>query len=83
MWFKRKGCAMRKSSAELRRAIQFERKEAEEYIDGIDLEYSIAKARIDLLRWMAGEPGTSYEQLMRHRNKDDLGKMPAASGRRL
>ena len=77
---------MRRSSAELRRAINLVRRRLAEYDcgggefqipDGPSLE-----ARLDTLCWMAGLSGTDMDQLMRQLNRDDVGKMPAGTERR-
>ena len=69
---------MRRSTAELRRAIRFEAAEAAEVRrpGGGSVVAVIHDALADCLRWCAGDPGTQYEQVMRDRNHADLGKMP-------
>ena len=71
---------MRRSSAEIRRAIQFERREADEsradkfrLITIRELHDAVA----DALQWAHGDPGTTYELLTKERNKADLVKLPA------
>lgn len=67
---------MRRSIAEIRRAIQFETKQADEIRRGPSSAVAncrtIHDAFIDVLRWVAGDPGTAYERLMRERNQDFL-----------
>jgi hypothetical protein len=71
---------VRRSSAEMRRAIQFEEREAAECrqsgavtISGQSLHEAVA----DALRWAAGEANTQYQWIMRERFRENLGKMPA------
>lgn len=72
---------MRRSSAEIRRAIKFEESEAAEVERGAGiLVPAIHKALADALRWCAGDAGTLYERLMKERNHRDLGKLPAVKG---
>ena len=77
---------MRCSTAEIRCAIQFEQEER----DRENLPRLCTQCRrrplhavmVDVLRWVAGDPGTAYEQIMRERNHADVAKMPAQGGGR-
>jgi hypothetical protein len=72
---------MRRSTAAIRRAIQFEKREAER-IRANDLEspnsraFHVRMIVADALRWAAGDAGTEYERIMRGRLKESLGRMP-------
>ena len=71
---------MRRSSAEIRRAIKFEQEEAGPLPPVYELEqygeYLKHRVVVDVLRWAHGDPGTQYERLMKQRNKEDLARMP-------
>lgn len=80
---------MKRSSSEIRRAIQFERKEADECrnlrLAGPELHHGqhllkLHEALADALKWAHGDPGTAYERLMKERNRDDVARMPAKGG---
>ncbi len=72
---------MRRATAELRRAARFELRDADEATEQGQVHAATAHhAMADLARWAAGEPGTRYEKLMKLRNHEDLGKMPAVKG---
>ena len=78
---------MRRSISEIRRAIAFEKAEADEsttffspLIFGRTHPWPRAEMRtggvIDALRWAAGDAGTEYERIMRARNREDVARMP-------
>ena len=72
---------MRRSTAEIRRAIKLEDADAEEY-RGL-LETPLGHRSVaDVLRWCAGDPGTHYERIVRQRNKADVAKMPGGGHER-
>lgn len=74
---------MRRATAELRRAANFEELEAAEVRQsGGTLTPILHRALADCLRWCAGDAGTQYERIMRERNHEDLGKMPKVKGGR-
>lgn len=72
---------MRRTTAEIRRAIKFEEEEAAELrrVFGVS-ERSVTAvlhdALADCLRWCVGDRGTEYERIMRQRNKEAVVKMP-------
>ena len=70
---------MRRTTAEIRRAIKFEEAEAAECraagavpFSGVGLHDALA----DFGRWCVGDRGTEYERIMRQRNKEAVVKMP-------
>jgi hypothetical protein len=75
---------VRRSTAEIRRAIQFELEERDrENLPRLCTQCGrrpLHAVMVDVLRWVAGDPGTAYEQTMRQRNQADVAKMPAAHG---
>jgi hypothetical protein len=67
---------VRRSSAETRRAIQFDHQERDEcHMAGA--RSLVQDERADVLRWAAGDSGTHYERAMRQRNTADVTMMPA------
>jgi hypothetical protein len=70
---------MRRSSSEIRRAIQFEDGEILAKQQGREQGEHIALR--DVLRWALGLPGTEYEKLIKERKHEDVAKMPAKGAR--
>jgi len=67
---------MRRSSAEIRRAIEGERKAFESEETPLMMPRSAIQ---DVLRWCLGERGTAFEKIVKLRARASVLKMPGAT----